>query len=243
MTHWIKAPLLLVVTNLACNCYVFGWASACPWFSTSLAEKHPNPKGKGCFTPHHPCGRAEGKAIRGGSTQPLWLGTKAGQAAGGRKGKKTSPPLVHQLGPQGCLQPRKSLLCPTASALEVTWLQLPQSALAPWIKALPSGRVSGSRATVLSCSSPPGKHFHFLITPESPPQSLPRQMWLELHIFSHPLNKEWGFHIHSDSPICLFIQLFALASDHPCNHYKLTTGETEPACCPAKGHGPLVLLQ
>lgn len=119
----------------------------------------------------------------------------------------------------------------------------------PQTEAAPSGRVSCPHcpwvsATALSCSSPPGKHFHCLITPEAPPWSLPQQIRLELHIFSHPLNKQWLIHIHSRcSPIHLFIQLFTLASSHPCNHSKLTIGETKPACCPANGHGPLDLLQ
>lgn len=111
MTHWIKAPLLLVVTNLAHNCEVFCRASACPWFSTSLAEKHLNPKGKGCFTPHHPCRWAEGKAIGGGSTQARGSAQRLTRLLREGKEKSTSS-LIHQLGPQGCLQPQKSLLCP-----------------------------------------------------------------------------------------------------------------------------------
>lgn len=154
------------------------------WLSFSLplifnqsCREASQPEGERMLHPTSPLWASGGKGNRRRlhTTPAAWYKGWPGCWGKERK-KKTPPPLVHQLGPQGCLQPRKSLLCPTASALEVTWLQLPQSALAPWIKALPSGRVSGSRATVLSCSSPPGKHFHFLITPESPPQSLPRQM-------------------------------------------------------------------
>lgn len=96
----------------------------------------------------------------------------------------------------------------------------------------------GAQLLFSSRQTAPFPH-HTPITPAVTSQ----QTWLELRICSHPLNEEWGFHIHSHSPVCLFIQLFTLASNHLCNHYKLTTGETKPACCPTKDHGPLVLLQ
>lgn len=183
MTHRIKAPLLLVVTNLAHNCEVFCRASACPWFSTSLAEKHPNPKGKGCFTPHHPCRWAEGKAIGGGSTQARGSAQRLTRLLReGKERKKAPPPSFTSWVPRAACSHKNHCSAPTASALEVTRLQLPQSPSVPRIKALPFGRVSGSHATELSCSSP-GKRFHFLITPEPPPQSFPQQMWLKLHIF------------------------------------------------------------
>lgn len=171
----------------------------------------------------------------------------------GKETKQNPLTLFTSWVPRAACSHENCCSAPTASALKWCGDKRPQSPSPPRMEdpqteAAPSGRVSCPHcpwvsATALSCSSPPGKHFHCLITPEAPPWSLPQQIRLELHVFSHPLNKQLVIHIHSCSPIHLFIQLFTLASSHPCNYSKLTIGETKPACCPANGHGPLDLLQ
>lgn len=239
MTHWIKAPLLLMVTNLAHNCQVFGWASACPWFSTVLQRSIPTRRGKDASphitpvgewrerqeeeAPHIPCSSAQRLAREGKGKNTPSPHSAAGSPGLPAAMKTTAVP------PQP--QPWKwhGYSCPKA-------LRPTDPGVALW-----QGPRSHRHSAQLLFSSrqtlPPPHHTRIS------PQSLPQQVWLKPHVFSHPQNKEWGFHIRSHTAVSLFIQLFTLASNHPCNHYKLTSGETEPVCCPAKGHGPLVLLQ